>query len=62
MTTAPKTAPKQFMAFRPDPEMARAMQRLQARDGISLSEQIRRSLSDWLAKKKVDYPKKERKR
>ncbi len=42
--------------------MARAMQRLQARDGISLSEQIRRSLSDWLAKKKVDYPKKERKR
>ena len=45
--------PRTFMAFRADPELARAMQRLHARDGISLSEQIRRALTEWLTKKKV---------
>ncbi len=47
-----------FMAFRAEPDMARAMLRLQARDGISISEQIRRALAMWLATKRV-YAKKE---
>jgi hypothetical protein len=53
--------PKAFMAFRPDPEMARAMRRLTVRDGIPISEQIRRALRDWLTKKRVYIPKKEKK-
>jgi hypothetical protein len=45
--------PKSFMAFRPDPELAKAMAKLQARDGISTSEQIRRALRVWLKQKGV---------
>ena len=45
--------PKTFMAFRPDPDLARAMATLSARDGISTSEQIRRALRQWLKKKGV---------
>ena len=52
--------PKTFMAFRADPEMARARLKLTARDGISVSEQMRRALTDWLTKKKVYTPKKEK--
>lgn len=52
---------KQFMAFRAEPEMARAMQRLTARDGISTSEQIRRALAEWLTKKGTYTRKKEKK-
>ena len=55
MTTQPKT----FMAFRADPELAKAMAKLQARDGISTSEQIRRALREWLTKKGT-YTKKEK--
>lgn len=42
-----------FTAFRADPALATAMQRLHARDGISMSEQIRRALKVWLAQKGV---------
>lgn len=52
---------KTFMAFRPDPELADAMAKLYARDGISTSEQIRRALRAYLTKKKVYTPKKEKK-
>jgi hypothetical protein len=41
-------------------EILAAMARLQARDGIPTSEQIRRALSDWLKKKGVYTPKKEK--
>jgi hypothetical protein len=57
MTQTPKT----FMAFRPDPEMAKAMLKLHARDGISISEQMRRALEKWLTVKGVYTPKKEKK-
>jgi hypothetical protein len=59
MTTRPK-APKDFMAFRPEPELALAMAKLKDRDGISVSEQIRRALREWLAKKGTYTPKKEK--
>jgi hypothetical protein len=60
MTKAKKPAPKDqrlFMAFRPEPEMARAMHRLHARDGITMSEQIRRALQRFLKSKGVYAPK-----
>jgi len=48
------TKPKsKFTAFRAEPELAQAMARLQQRDGISTSEQIRRGLKMFLAKKGV---------
>lgn len=47
---------KKFMAFRPSIEMAEAMYNLRQRDGISISEQIRRALSDWLVHKNVLPP------
>jgi hypothetical protein len=56
------TQPKTFMAFRADPELASAMQKLHARDGISISEQMRRALTAWLTAKRVYTPKKEKKR
>lgn len=34
-------------------ELTKAMERLQARDGMPVSEQIRRALADFLTKKKV---------
>jgi hypothetical protein len=45
-----------FTAFRAEPDLAAAMQRLHVRDGISLSEQIRRALKVWLAQKGVYKP------
>lgn len=50
---------KPLRAFRPDPAIGKAMLRLQARDGISISEQIRRAMREWLPKQGV--LKKERK-
>jgi metal-responsive CopG/Arc/MetJ family transcriptional regulator len=42
-------------------DLVRAMQRLHARDGIVMSEQIRRALREYLTKKKTYTPRKERK-
>jgi ribbon-helix-helix CopG family protein len=53
MLTSMTKLPKTFMAFRPDPEMAKAMAKLTDRDGISTSEQIRRALRQWLKAKGV---------
>ena len=40
-------------AFRVDQDLMEAMQRLQERDGISYSEQMRRALRPWLESKGV---------
>ncbi len=40
--------PKQITAFRLDTDILDAMQKLQDREGISLSEQARRALRPWL--------------
>jgi len=40
-------------AFRVDRDLLQAMNLLQERDGISLSEQMRRALRPWLEKKGV---------
>lgn len=40
-------------AFRLGADILVAMRRLQARDGIGLSEQVRRALGPWLMKKGV---------
>jgi Arc/MetJ-type ribon-helix-helix transcriptional regulator len=42
-------------------DIARAMQKLQARDGIPASEQIRRALREWLTAKRVYTMRKEKK-
>jgi uncharacterized protein (DUF4415 family) len=47
------TAPKQLTALRLDDDLIEAMRRLQERDGISFSEQMRRALRPWLESKGV---------
>jgi hypothetical protein len=47
---------KQLTAFRVDAELVEAMRRLQVRDGISFSEQMRRALRPWLEAKDVLKP------
>jgi hypothetical protein len=42
--------------------MASAMRRLHARDGIPISEQIRRALAAWLPTKKITASKKKKER
>ena len=41
-------------------DLIRSMQALHARDGIVMSEQIRRALREWLTAKKVYPPKKKK--
>jgi uncharacterized protein (DUF4415 family) len=47
---------KSLTAFRVDADMMDAMRRLQERDGIGLSEQMRRALRPWLESKGVLKP------
>ena len=47
---------RKVTAFRIDADLLQAMQRLQERDGISYSEQIRRALRPWLESKDVLTP------
>jgi hypothetical protein len=49
----PMTPERKVTTFRIDEDLMEAMQRLQARDGIPLSEQIRRALRPWLEEKGV---------
>jgi len=50
----PKPEPEgKFMAFRASPELASAMQQLHARDGIPISEQLRRAMHEWLKKQGI---------
>lgn len=66
--TTPKTKPKPkaekppFIGVLPGPDLYGAMLRLQARDGIPISEQTRRALADYLRKQGVYQPKKEKQR
>lgn len=55
------TPAKQLTALRLDDDLLQAMRRLQERDGISFSEQMRRALRPWLESKGV-IKKAERKR
>jgi hypothetical protein len=47
------TPVRQVATFRIDEDLLEAMRRLQERDGIPLSEQIRRALRPWLESKGV---------
>jgi len=47
------TAVRRVATFRIDHDLTDAMRRLQERDGIPLSEQIRRALRPWLQAKGV---------
>lgn len=47
------TPTRRVTTFRIDDDLLRAMQLLQQRDGIPLSEQIRRALRPWLESKGV---------
>ena len=58
--TKPKPNASTFMAFRAKPRLARAMQKLHADDGISLSEQMRRGVVLFLTKKGYYTEKKEK--
>jgi hypothetical protein len=52
----PKTPIKTFVAFRPEPELARAMAKLQERDGITTTELLRRSVRMFLKHKGILKP------
>jgi hypothetical protein len=54
------TPPRKVATFRVDPDLLEAMHRLQERDGIPLSEQIRRALRPWLEAKDVIKSERER--
>lgn len=47
------TPTRRVATFRIDDDLLKAMQQLQERDGIQLSEQIRRALRPWLESKGV---------
>jgi len=44
---------KKQTAFRIDPDILQRMQDLKTRDGIPLSEQVRRALREWLDSKGI---------
>jgi hypothetical protein len=45
--------PKKQTAFRIDPDILRGLQVVKERDGVPLSEQVRRALRAWLEKRGV---------
>jgi len=45
--------PKKLYTFAIDPDLAEALKRVKAKDGIGESEQIRRALRAWLTKRGV---------
>ena len=53
---------KQQTAFRLEAEIRDGLQAVKERDGIPLSEQVRRALRAWLQEKGVSVTKTERKR
>jgi hypothetical protein len=58
-TRKPTAEKPPFIGVLPGRDLHRAMLRLQARDGITMSEQTRRALAEWLKKQGVLTPKKE---
>jgi hypothetical protein len=57
----PPTTKKQA-AFRIDPPILEGLQTVKERDGVPISEQVRRALRAWLEAKGVDVEKSERQR
>ena len=53
---------KKQTAFRIEPEILEGLQTLKERDGVALSEQVRRALRAWLEEKGISVTKAERKR
>jgi hypothetical protein len=51
---------KPLRGFRPDAALDKAMLKLQARDGISFSEQLKRAMEAYLTKRGVYTAKKEK--
>ena len=43
--------------FRLESELLEGLQRIKERDGIGISEQVRRAVQDWLAKKGISVRK-----
>jgi hypothetical protein len=44
---------KKQTAFRIEPEILDGLQRVKERDGIPISEQVRRALREWLERRRV---------
>jgi hypothetical protein len=49
---------KKQTAFRIDPEILRGLREIKERDGVPVSEQVRRALSAWLESKGVSSERK----
>jgi hypothetical protein len=47
-------------AFRLDPELLEALQTIKRRDGIPVSEQVRRALQTWVSEKGILKPERKR--
>ncbi len=45
--------PKKLTNFRIDSELLEAMEGIRQRDGVPVSEQVRRAIQDWLKKRGV---------
>ncbi len=46
-------APRTLAAFRIEPEILKGLQTVKERDGVPVSEQVRRALRQWLKSKRV---------
>lgn len=47
-------APKKLTAFRIDEDLLEGLQEVWERDGVTVPEQVRRAIRDWLLKKGID--------
>ena len=47
------TPPRRTVTFRIDDELMEGLQQVWERDGVAISEQLRRAVQDWLEKKGV---------
>ena len=46
-------SPRKLYNFLIDPDLAEGLKAVKTRDGISVSEQVRRAIRDWLSRKGV---------
>lgn len=44
-------APREYIGIRLDPELLKALRAVQERDGVPVSEQIRRAIRAWLVER-----------
>jgi hypothetical protein len=54
-------SPKEFTAFRLEAEQLEALRRIRERDGVSVSEQVRRAIQRWIDEKERRKPVRNRK-